>query len=247
VSDNLGPGLWCDIYCRDVVVSGNRIHHNSHAGLFFEVSTGATIADNRIWENGWGKASWGWGAGILVSSSGGAHISDNIVAWNYAGISILSQDRQDWSHSETDNDVHDNVVIAELGRYTVIWAQDWSGPLFASSSSNRGSANRYWVDHPEDGQRRFAWSGDIGRLADYNATPAEEGGTYLTDSEKTTILSDAGMPPGPESGHPGASPLASREAMPIMVAIVAAIAVGLVLTAAVVWWAVRRRGAESTR
>jgi nitrous oxidase accessory protein NosD len=203
VSDNVGPGLWCDIECRDIVVSGNRVDHNTHAGIFFEVSTGASIADNRVWENGWGKTSWGWGAGILVSSSGRATVSDNIVAWNAAGISVISQDRTDWNHSETDNDVHGNVVIAEHGRYTTLWGQDWAGPLFLPASDNHGSSNRYWVDHAEDGARRFGWDGDMSTLSRYEATPAEEGGSYLTDDEKSAILLDADMPTNPFASHPG--------------------------------------------
>jgi parallel beta-helix repeat protein len=197
VYDNAGPGLWCDIYCRDIVVTDNRIHHNSHAGIFFEVSTGATIRGNRLWENGWGKAVWGWGAGILISSSGGADVSDNVVAWNYAGISVISQDRTDWNHSVTNNYVHDNTVIGEYDRWLAFWAQDWDGIMFNAASNNRGSGNRYWMDHPEDGHWRFEWQGGKGTLAAFNATPGEEGGTYLSAAAKDSVLTNAGMPTAP--------------------------------------------------
>jgi nitrous oxidase accessory protein NosD len=201
VYDNAGPGFWCDIYCRDIVVAGNRIHHNSKTGIEFEVSTGATIRGNWIWENGWGKASWGWGAGIGVYSSGGAEVYDNIVAWNYSGISVISQDRQDWSHSATNNYVHDNTIIGEYDpqsdRWLTFWAQDWAGIIFNASSNNRGSGNRYWMNHAEDSRARFAWGGPRSSLAAFNATPGEEGGTYLTDAQKTSILTNAGMPTTP--------------------------------------------------
>ena len=197
VANNAGPGLWCDIYCRDIVVSGNRIHHNTHAGVFFEVSTGAKIADNRIWENGWGKTSWGWGAGILVSSSGGAEVYGNTVAWNYAGISVISQNRQDWNHSATNNHVHDNVVMVEYDRWAAFWAQDWSGPLFNAASNNRGANNRYWITRPEDSHWRFHWQSGHSSLASFNGTEGETNGTYLSDAQKTSILADAGMPTTP--------------------------------------------------
>ena len=197
VDDNAGPGLWCDIYCRDIVVTGNRVHHNTYAGIMFEVSTGATISGNKVWENGWGKPSWGWGAGILISSSGGADVHDNIVAWNYAGISVISQNRTDWSHSETNDNVHANVIMAEYDHWAAFWGQDWSGILFNPSSNNRGSTNRYWVNHAEDSHWRFQWQTGQSSLAAYNATPGDEAGTYLSDSQKTTILSDAGMPLAP--------------------------------------------------
>ena len=38
---NRGPGLWCDVDCRDVTFRGNRIHHNENAGIYFEISNGA--------------------------------------------------------------------------------------------------------------------------------------------------------------------------------------------------------------
>ena len=209
VANNAGPGLWCDIYCRDIVVSGNRIHHNTHAGVFFEVSTGAKIADNRIWENGWGKTSWGWGAGILVSSSGGAEVYGNTVAWNYAGISVISQNRQDWNHSATNNHVHDNVVMVEYDRWAAFWAQDWSGPLFNAASNNRGANNRYWITRPEDSHWRFHWQSGHSSLASFNGTEGETNGTYLSDAQKTSILADAGMPDVPDRDHPSGNPTGS--------------------------------------
>lgn len=244
VSGNAGPGLWCDIYCHDIVVTGNRVDHNTHAGIFFEVSTGATISGNRIWENGWGKPQWGWGAGILISSSGGADVHDNIVAWNYAGISVISQNRQDWSHSDTNNNVHDNVVMAEYDRWAAFWAQDWAGSLFSPASNNHGSANRYWINHAEDSHWRFEWQGGKTSLAAFNATPADESATYLSDSEKTTILAGAGLPTSPVESHPGEIP--TRQSV-----ISAAFMAGIVLLVVVVGVAVvavirRRRLAAST-
>ena len=232
VYDNAGPGLWCDIYCRDIVVTGNRVHHNTHAGIFFEVSTGATIRANKIWENGWGKAVWGWGAGILISSSGGADVSDNIVAWNDAGISVISQNRTDWSHSATNNYVHDNTVIGESDRWLAFWAQDWDGALFDAASNNRGSGNRYWMNGPEDGRWRFEWQGGKSTLAEFNATPGEEGATYLSDAEKTSVLSGAGMPIARGAARSPRSGISLAMATAVMAAFVAVVAVG--------WWAARR-------
>src|SRR4029077_13310617 len=84
---NYGPGIWFDGRANDATVQDSRIHDNSRPGIHFEISTGATITGNRVWGNGWGFASWAWGAGILISSSGGAVVSNNLVAWNADGIS----------------------------------------------------------------------------------------------------------------------------------------------------------------
>jgi len=46
---------------------------------------------------------------------------------------------------------------------------------------------------------RFDWNARISRLADFNATPGEESGVYLKDTQKDSILTAAGMPTAPES------------------------------------------------
>jgi parallel beta-helix repeat protein len=190
---NAGPGLWLDVQCTNAVFSNNRVHHNATAGLFFEVSYGAKIFGNKVWENGWGWPNWGWGAGILVSSSGGAEIYGNTVAWNADGISVISQQRSD-ANPVTNNYVHDNTIMATRGSDLLFWAQDWSGSLFNSASANHGATNAYWMDVSENGEARYSWSTAIGYLGTFNPTPGEENGRYLTSTEKDQLLSSAGMP-----------------------------------------------------
>ena len=74
VDHNVGPGVWCDVECHRFTVRDSRIHHNDRMGVLFEISTDATIEDNQIWENGWGDPAWGWGGGVVISSSGGATV-----------------------------------------------------------------------------------------------------------------------------------------------------------------------------
>jgi hypothetical protein len=38
VHDNIGPGLWCDIGCRNVVYDGNLVENNQDIGIFHEIS-----------------------------------------------------------------------------------------------------------------------------------------------------------------------------------------------------------------
>ena len=95
VYDNGEKGLWLDVSCFNATISNNRVHDNDTAGIMDETSTNTKINGNAAWANGFGRygAVWGWGAGILVSSSKAAEVWDNTVAWNYAGISVISQDR----------------------------------------------------------------------------------------------------------------------------------------------------------
>jgi parallel beta-helix repeat protein len=204
VYDNTGPGLWCDIDCHNVTYDGNRVHHNASAGIFFEISDGAVVANNKVWENGWGSRAWGWGAGILISSSRNADVHDNVVAWNADGISVISQSRSDAPGPIVGNFVHANTIAEDpvlsdtSEKFMVAFLQDWTGVLFDAGSSNRGGSNRYWHADPEP-SGRFGWSGTKSRLTDFNATPGEEGGTYLSVIQRDSALSAAGVPLAEES------------------------------------------------
>jgi hypothetical protein len=196
VNNNIGPGLWCDIYCRNTTYSNNRVHDNSYAGIMEEVSYGAKIIGNVVWRNGAGKADWGWGAGILVSSSTGTEVANNTLAWNArSGVSIISQNRSDWPAvvPPVNISVHDNQTFAIDNTWLMFWAQDWAGPLFAASSNSHGANNSYYMSYAEDGRWRFSWSTNQSYLAAFNATAGEEGGTYLTTAQKNSILSALGV------------------------------------------------------
>lgn len=210
---NRGPGLWCDLDCRNVVYRENRVRHNRWAGIMFEISDGARIVHNRVWENGWGKRTWGWGAGILISSSRNAEVAYNTVAWNADGISVVSQDRSDsyafepgvstWNRV-TRVRVHDNAVYLDPQRtdrsdkFAVGWIQDWAGVMFRTRSHNVGAHNSYWYGSPEP-TRRFAWRDSVSRLRSFNWTPGEAGGVYMTPGQRDRRLACVGVPLRPQT------------------------------------------------
>jgi parallel beta-helix repeat protein len=198
VDHNGGPGLWCDIACQSTTFINNRVHHNEEAGIFFEISTGATITGNQVWENGWTFPAWGWGAGILLSSSGGADVYGNTVAWNADGIIAISQGRPDRAPT-TNISIHDNAVILKpmasdsSDKFAVAWLQDWSGSLYTSTSNNHGSGDRYWNNQAEP-STRYCWTSTYSTLSSFNATAGEEAGVYMTSVDRDAALVAAGMP-----------------------------------------------------
>jgi parallel beta-helix repeat protein len=196
VDHNGGPGIWFDISCSHVVIRNNLVHDNTYAGILFETSTGAQIYANSVWSNGADKAVWGWGAGILISSSSRAEVHDNVLAWNASsGISVISQDRTDAPGPVADNDIHDNVTAGLDGSWLMFWAQDWSGQMFQEASNNRGANDRYWAPGPEDGRPRFAWDGQsLATLTSFDATLGEQGGRYLSTAAIKAILSANNIP-----------------------------------------------------
>jgi hypothetical protein len=74
------------------------------------------------------------------------------------------------------------------------WLQDWTGVLYDASSNNRATRDRYWASVPEPQWGRYNWNGSRSTLSDFNATPGEESGSYLTAGEKDTVLAAAGIP-----------------------------------------------------
>ena len=64
VHDNNGPGLWCDIECRNVVYEDNLVENNQDAGIFHEISFNAVIRRNVVRHNGSASRGWFWGADI---------------------------------------------------------------------------------------------------------------------------------------------------------------------------------------
>jgi len=118
VYDNVGPGLWCDINCRDVVYDGNRVERNHDAGIFFEISFRAIIRNNVVRHNGISHRKWIWGADILIAGSQTVTVEKNdlTVSPGGCGIILVDQSRRikgGGKYKTRDDVVRDNVITFE--------------------------------------------------------------------------------------------------------------------------------------
>lgn len=97
VDHTAGPGIWADVTADAWTIQRNRVHDVGKAAIMFEISDGATIANNVVWEAGWGRyASEGsltYAAAILVSSSAHAVLTGNTCAWSPTCIGFVAQSR----------------------------------------------------------------------------------------------------------------------------------------------------------
>ena len=209
VDSNRGPGIWFDTRSTNATIINNKVHHNDREGIFFEIGNGARIAGNAVWNNGFGFAEWGYGAGILVSSSDHVTVTGNTVAWNARGISVISQAREFSPHDH--DTVTNNVVVSAGGAPLAGFYDDHGGSLWAAANLNGGSGNRYWAGVSEPSSERFMWSNWLSTLGAYNATRGDEGGTYLSLASRDSLLGAAGIPtergaplpaPTPAAGDP---------------------------------------------
>ena len=204
--NNRGPGLWCDVDCGNITIRGNRIHHNGGAGIHYEISRGAHITGNVTWDNSRAFSEWGWGAGILLSSSRDCVIDSNIVAWNPDGISVISADRGETRWNQVvNNDVHDNVVIGtdtdprdpnHNNIYTIAFLQDWKGIMSAPDSNNHAENNQIYLPGPDRGGR-FAFVAGMPSLDAFNNSPGGKANRFITLDQAQAILQAAHLPLGP--------------------------------------------------
>ncbi|MCC2684084.1 MAG: hypothetical protein K0R75_983 [Paenibacillaceae bacterium] len=209
VDHNHDNGIWTDVPTspQKIVISNNKVHHNPGDGIRVEVTTNAEVFGNLVYENGWERTK----AGIALNASSSSNVHDNILAWNYNGIEIRNPLRTDKHKDEgaydkvSDIHVHHNKIIAEDkpgddDKLALAWIQAWKGGnIFEPSANNRGNDNEYYFTTKEDGQNRYRWSSPYASLEQFNSSPGEENGHYLTDAEKDQILSSNKLPARPEA------------------------------------------------
>jgi len=208
-------GVWCDVHCSAFVATRNRVHDNPQGGLQFEISTDGTIRSNAVWGNGFGRANWGWGAGILVQSSGQVEVDHNTVAWNYSGISDIILSRPDKPADQSGVRIHDNLILRQITASGGFWSNqllfandDQAGRLIGPAAPSF-AGNLVWADQPEPNVlpvrytfANVAWS----RLGPFMSKTADTSSRYLSDAEAYTALQTAGIPTGPIPAPPTNTP-----------------------------------------
>ena len=119
VTDNVGPGLWCDIGCRNVLYENNIVERNHDAGIFHEISFNAVIRNNTAANNGLdADPDWFWGADILLSASQGVEVTGNRVTVRPGGCGIMLIDQgrttdSGGQYKTRDNKIHQNDLTFE--------------------------------------------------------------------------------------------------------------------------------------
>ena len=195
VYGNGGPGLWWDIGSSKATVSGNRVHDNVGPQIHFEISDGASIHDNVVW-NTLGNTT---NVGIYISSSGNVEVYNNTVYDPNAatGIQAIDDNRGDKPATSGMNiNIHDNNIVQQIdGTPGLKWWDYGSGTISRSASNNHGTNNHFWYAVPESGAPRFEWGpSSFGSLLSFVQTPGGVGSSYLSDAAKNQLLTSLGIP-----------------------------------------------------
>jgi len=151
---NHGVGLWDDGWNYKVLYDGNRVEDNYSAGIMHEISLDAVIRNNTVQRNGLKDFHWGYGAGILVTSSPNVEVYGNTVTNNARGIVGIGSIRaENPSLFILQNFyVHDNIVTmtsvatdgSGTGNATGI-VQDAGDLTYFTGKNNRFVHNTYYL------------------------------------------------------------------------------------------------------
>ncbi|MCC2684606.1 MAG: hypothetical protein K0R75_1505 [Paenibacillaceae bacterium] len=208
VDHNHDNGIWTDVpnTPQSVVISNNRVHHNPGDGIRVEVTTNANVFGNIVYENGWDRKK----TGIALNASSDANVHDNVLAWNYSGIQVRNPIRTDKHSDEGAYDfvnninVHHNTILdqelaGKSGRYALSWVKAYDqGNLYDQGAGNIGHQNGYYYPSPEGTADRFFWENPFSTLSEFNNTPGEKKGYYLTEQQKDEIIARYLLPAQPE-------------------------------------------------
>jgi parallel beta-helix repeat protein len=203
VHDNGGTGLWADTNNINTTFDDNTISNNWGAGIYEEVSTGATIINNTVTDNGMpsspgggNRQGWAWDAGIQIRRSGALSasqpliISGNIVANNYNAISLIESPRSGCTDQIIARHDTCNVqnVLVENNWITMTQGatgayQDGAGDGIFTNQNNVFRNNHYCVAsyiHPNDGYTSgwFAWLDGWQDFSAWQTSWLETAGTF---------------------------------------------------------------------
>ena len=185
VHHNVGPGLWCDIDCRDVIYEGNTVEYNAGPGIFHEISYAAVIRNNTLRENGQAAPPWFWDSEIQVAASQDVEVHGNTMTVRPGGRSIMLIDqnrrRQAGGYYKTQrNNVHHNDITF-LGAGWTGGASDARPGAenfsIIEKGGNRFDQNTYRV--PDGVRPQFVWGHTLMDLTGFRDQGQERNGTLL--------------------------------------------------------------------
>lgn len=189
VHDNNGPGLWCDIGCRNVLYEGNIAENNEHAGIFHEISFNAVIRGNVVRHNGRGRG-WFWDADILIAGSQDVEVTSNTLTSDSGtcGIMLIDQGRrndQGALYKTRNNTIHGNDMTFEgapcAGGASDTEPADENFAIIANGN-NRYDANTYRV-RGTSGPARFVWDQDVTDWVGFRRKGLEQNGWLVVSGK----------------------------------------------------------------
>lgn len=171
---NDGPGLWFDYGNFGSVSAGNDIRNNTGPGFLAEASFDLVVENNLVEGNGHSRTSWMLGAGILVNSSNGVTIRDNVLRDNYQGVGLI---QAKWSHEIGNVTVKNNLIDMPRGQTGMVVMGTLPDPGAYYDNAIRFEANEYRFGGQD---RPFEWESEDLSVGEWTGLGMDAGGTFET-------------------------------------------------------------------
>jgi parallel beta-helix repeat protein len=194
IHDNYGPGIWFDVECSGITITGNSIYNNSAIlqaneapGIEFEISKGISIiSNNTIYNNN--------GSGIYIANSSGVEVYGNVVTVGPTNVNIPTDlitgginavnyprgaDGNGFLYELRNLNVHNNVII-----HTTDTASD--GILIAQAIGNPNlvwNNNIYIVPNATANWFEFDPTNGTGSPTFYTWAQLQTAGVYETTGQ----------------------------------------------------------------
>lgn len=175
VHHNDGHGLHTDHNNIDTLYRGNIVEGNAGVGISHEISYAATIVDNRIRGNGFGRSQGVLGAGIMINTSSDVEIRGNELTGNADGIIGQHADRGEGDRGRWELRnlrVDSNLLELADGSHGVTAGLDHEGVF--SEWDNRYSRNTYRFGPGA----HFVWEGGEMDFAGWQGVGQDVEGTF---------------------------------------------------------------------
>ena len=191
VHDNAGPGLWCDVDCRNVLYEGNVVENNSGPGIFHEISFSAVIRNNVLRTNGRSNRQWFWESEIQIAASAGVEVYDNMltVRREGGGILLIDQRREKDGgglYRTQNNSVHHNDITF-LGAGDMGGVSDARTPegddMIISNGENNFDFNTYRLTLPGS-TIEFVWGHASLDWEGFRGMGQEKNGVLLSSHDR---------------------------------------------------------------
>lgn len=178
VTNNNGPGLWCDINCVDILYGENLVTGNGDGGIYHEISYHAVIRRNVSVDNGLLRAPWVFGGQINVADGDRVETYGNTVRVQAAlgnAIAYTQQERgSGWFGPlrTMQGLIHHNTVRWVPGTSFSIGAQgatEDDGLTYIALGNSWMDANLYYVDVAANVFMWYPCATNLGTLAQLQA------------------------------------------------------------------------------
>jgi hypothetical protein len=186
VHNNASNGLWCDINCANIIMSGNTIIGNGYEGIRYEVSNGPAVIEKNVVNNNGSGLGAGSDDQIGVYSSNGVQVYDNNIEVVGSEDSIIVQAdiRTDYPKATTQNiSVANNIItFVTAGSNGDYGFRNFDGPL-GSGGSNSIISNNNAFYVPNINDLHWVWNVDTANpisWSSYRASSGQDANSILT-------------------------------------------------------------------